>query len=348
MKKTILLFLLSVSIYTQAQVAINPTGAAPHPSAILDVNSSSKGLLLPRTTDPTANIATPAAGLMTYNTSTNTPNYYNGQSWQNVNGTQSISNIGFGNSETFFASMQVPGQTLSWTVPAGITRIMIEAWGGGGGGELISYLKQYANQYEIYGVGGGAGGFASRMTSVTPGQVIKIIVGKGGVGGFLTTPGSSVSYTAETAGTYSYVYTEAANNQPQLNYAIAYGGDAGKDGGSGGYFYFTRGINGENGEPPLFASGREQPNSSTQVSYPYTWYTIKMGNGGSAYMGGAGGKASAYHTGGTSTYQEKVYNDHSVAKTLYAFKTGGIPGGGGGADWDKSGSGGDGLVIIHY
>jgi hypothetical protein len=346
MKKTTLVFLLFISIFSQAQVGINPTGAAPHPSAMLDVNSTSKGLLLPRTTDPATNIASPAAGLMTYNTSTNTPNYYNGQSWQNVNGTQSISNVGFGNSETFFATMQVPGEILTWTVPAGVTRIMIEAWGGGGGGELISYSKQYASQTQIYGVGGGAGGFASRMTSVTPGQVIKIIVGKGGVGGFLTIPGNSATYMAETAGTYSYVYTEAANNQPQLNYAIAYGGDAGKDGGTGGYFYFTRGINGENGEPPLFTSGREQPYGNTQD--PYTWYTIKMGNGGSAHMGGSGGKAAAYHTGGSSFYQEKVLNWHAVAKTLYGFKTGGIPGGGGGADWDKSGSGGDGLVIIHY
>jgi hypothetical protein len=57
--------------------------AAPHPSAQLDVVSTSKGMLLPRMTLAQRNaIASPATGLLVYQTD-NTPGfyYYNGASW---------------------------------------------------------------------------------------------------------------------------------------------------------------------------------------------------------------------------------------------------------------------------
>jgi len=56
-----------------------------------------------------------------------------------------------------------PG-TSQFTVPAGVTRILIEAWGGGGGN-----------------VGGG-GGYGADFFSVTAGQVLSIGVGSGGSG----------------------------------------------------------------------------------------------------------------------------------------------------------------------
>ena len=55
-----------------AQVAINTTGDSPDPSAILDISSSDKGMLLPRVTlislaDTLNPIPQPAKGLMIYN-----------------------------------------------------------------------------------------------------------------------------------------------------------------------------------------------------------------------------------------------------------------------------------------
>ena len=56
-------------INAQGGVAINTAGALPDNSAVLDVNSNSKGLLLPRMTVAERNaIASPAAGLVIYNT----------------------------------------------------------------------------------------------------------------------------------------------------------------------------------------------------------------------------------------------------------------------------------------
>lgn len=100
MKSNILLLLVFTAIFTyttttQAQVGIGT--ASPNASAQLEVNSSSKGFLPPRVTltgtaDVTT-IASPATGLMVYNTATAgtspanvTPGiyYYDGAKWQRV------------------------------------------------------------------------------------------------------------------------------------------------------------------------------------------------------------------------------------------------------------------------
>lgn len=60
-------------------VGINTTGTQPHNSAILDVASTTKGVLLPRTTP--ASISDPADGLIIYNSSAKKLSYYNGLSW---------------------------------------------------------------------------------------------------------------------------------------------------------------------------------------------------------------------------------------------------------------------------
>jgi hypothetical protein len=67
----------------QNNVAINDNGSSPDPSAVLDVNSSSKGLLIPRvsllSSTDVVTIASPASSLLLYNTATIadlTPGYY--------------------------------------------------------------------------------------------------------------------------------------------------------------------------------------------------------------------------------------------------------------------------------
>lgn len=63
-------------IYTMSQVAINTDGSTPDNSAMLDVKSTSKGVLIPRITLAQRNaISSPAAGLLIFQ-SDNTPGYY--------------------------------------------------------------------------------------------------------------------------------------------------------------------------------------------------------------------------------------------------------------------------------
>ncbi len=63
-------------------VAINNSGTAAHASAMLDVNSTTKGMLTPRMTTVQRNaIANPAQGLLVYDTNLSNFMYYNGSHW---------------------------------------------------------------------------------------------------------------------------------------------------------------------------------------------------------------------------------------------------------------------------
>jgi len=87
MKFIILLFVLLQSITSIAQVGLGTS--TPNSSSILDIESTSKGFLIPRlTATQQENIANPAAGLMVYCTncclSGGTLSFYNGSNWNNV------------------------------------------------------------------------------------------------------------------------------------------------------------------------------------------------------------------------------------------------------------------------
>ncbi|MBK6966763.1 MAG: DUF1566 domain-containing protein [Bacteroidales bacterium] len=113
MKKILILFFLTAWLGAWSQVAINTDGSDPDNSAMLDVKSIGKGLLIPRValtgTLDVATIASPATSLLIYNTATAgtspdnvTPGYYywNGNAWTTlangpwtVNGNDIYSNI---------------------------------------------------------------------------------------------------------------------------------------------------------------------------------------------------------------------------------------------------------------
>jgi len=62
-----------------------------HPSAVLDISSTTQGLLAPRMTTVQRNaIVSPATGLLVYNTTDNAFNFYNGISWTTFGGGSSL------------------------------------------------------------------------------------------------------------------------------------------------------------------------------------------------------------------------------------------------------------------
>jgi uncharacterized protein (TIGR02145 family) len=88
MKTSMLLTMMLLSalfMETNAQVGIGTT--SPDASALLDVNSTTKGLLVPRMTQSQREaIASPAAGLLVYQTSSPAGYYYyNGSLWNLLN-----------------------------------------------------------------------------------------------------------------------------------------------------------------------------------------------------------------------------------------------------------------------
>jgi hypothetical protein len=61
----------------------------------------------------------------------------------------------------------------TWTVPAGVTEVMAELWGGGSGGST--------------NLGGTSGGYARMIQTVTPGNVLSFTIGQGSAGSGLNT-----------------------------------------------------------------------------------------------------------------------------------------------------------------
>ncbi|MCB0527684.1 MAG: hypothetical protein KDC65_04345, partial [Saprospiraceae bacterium] len=68
-----------------AQVAVNQDNSSPDPSAMLDVKSTDKGLLIPRLSSAQrTSIAAPATGLMVFDNTTDSFWYYNGTAWKEI------------------------------------------------------------------------------------------------------------------------------------------------------------------------------------------------------------------------------------------------------------------------
>ena len=92
MKKLCILLSILMSLFSSVakaqSVGVNDDGLLPHTSAMLDVRSSSKGLLAPRMTQTQRDaIAGPATGLLIYQTDGTAGFYfYNGSSWAQVSG----------------------------------------------------------------------------------------------------------------------------------------------------------------------------------------------------------------------------------------------------------------------
>ncbi|MCR9250396.1 MAG: hypothetical protein NXI20_08220, partial [bacterium] len=90
-KYYLLLLLLTGHIYIQAQnIVINDDGSSADDSAILDLQSDSKGFVAPRmTTSQRNSISSPATGLVIYDTDIGAYYQYDGSSWKGYTQTSS-------------------------------------------------------------------------------------------------------------------------------------------------------------------------------------------------------------------------------------------------------------------
>ena len=82
-------FILSITVagpvVVQAQVAINADGVSANSSAMLDIKSITRGMLVPRMTSAErTGITSPATGLLVFDTDTNSFWFYNGTQWEQL------------------------------------------------------------------------------------------------------------------------------------------------------------------------------------------------------------------------------------------------------------------------
>lgn len=111
---------------------------------------------------------------------------------------------GYTNYEDFFNPDFNP---QTWTVPLGVTEIMVEMWGAGGGGSI--------------NFGGGGGAYMKIKKVVTPGQVLTFNIGEGGLGinsGIAATAGGATTFPSNhSAGGGSAGNTGLGGNATIIN-----------------------------------------------------------------------------------------------------------------------------------
>ncbi len=91
----VLLSMAACSLFSQSNiqqsVSVNSTGTAAHASAQLDVSATDKGMLVPRMTSAQrSGIASPATGLLVFDTDTGGFWFYNGTSWTNLSAPKTL------------------------------------------------------------------------------------------------------------------------------------------------------------------------------------------------------------------------------------------------------------------
>ncbi|MBK9336328.1 MAG: tail fiber domain-containing protein [Lewinellaceae bacterium] len=125
------LFLLVPAFAGAQAISINTDSSNPDPSAILDVKSTDKGMLVPRmNTAQRELIAAPATGLLVFDTTTGGFWFYNGTTWISLSGGgtytagpgisivgSTISNTGDTNASNDITIGSIAGGSLSGTYP---------------------------------------------------------------------------------------------------------------------------------------------------------------------------------------------------------------------------------------
>jgi len=242
--------------------------------------------------------------------------------------------------------------TTTWTVPAGVTSITGLTIGGGGGGAGSRGDRDTGNG------GGGGGGLARGTITVTPGQVLTIVVGNGGTaggndasggaGGASSITGNSETYLRGGGGSGGIVRNNTAVSTGGTSTGtarliggtggatIAPGSNNGSGGGGAAGYTGNGGSGGGTGAGTNGAGGGGGGGGSTNSGLGYGGGGVGINGEGS---NGTGGILNAVGTGGSGGANGTRAN-------------GGLYGGGGGArDDDSGGSGGSGaqgIVVIRY
>jgi hypothetical protein len=193
-----------------------------------------------------------------------------------------------------------PG-TYNFTVPSGVTRLLASAIAAGGGSGGAQVPSSGGN----YGGSGGGGGAESGFLDVTPGTVLTINVGTGGLAGTSTTNGttggsSSIAngvtvLLSATGGTFGTFATPAGGFT---------NGTGGTGGGHTGMNSFSGGTNTPNGGN---SAGSAQSASASLAGIGFG--TLPAGGFGGASVANYNGYPGVQPGGGAGAgYTSKTYN----------------------------------------
>jgi uncharacterized protein (TIGR02145 family) len=207
--------LLAFALSAKAQVSVNSTGSSPDTSAMLDVSSTTKGILVPRMTAAERDqISNPAKGLLIYQTNNSPGFYYNSatppaKNWVmmssqwNSNGSAIYyngGNVGIGTASPT-ALFEVAGTTKIHSI-SGPTSLRLQNRTDEDYSQVVFY-DNYANYKGYMGYIGEAAPYGERNNTIElgssasdiairPGEnEIMRLTGEGNVGIGTSTPNSS-------------------------------------------------------------------------------------------------------------------------------------------------------------
>ncbi|MGI4875560.1 MAG: beta strand repeat-containing protein [Janthinobacterium lividum] len=296
----LLLALPTAALAQTGGVGIGTT--TPNASAALDVSSTTQGFLPPRmsqTQRDAINPAATAAGLTVYNTTTGKLNTWDGTKW-----TEPLASTDpyLGPASTTFA---YTGAVQTYTVPAGITTVAVDARGAQGG----SYGSSGSQ------IMGGNGARVRATLTVVPGQVLQVRVGGAGAGGapggyngggdsgIVGSSGGGATDVRSSGGALTDRLLVAAGGGGGGINSNAQGGEGGAPtGGNGGGGYYGGGgatQTAGGSAPGRFGSTPGSLGTGGHGGTDPTFFGTG-GGGGGGYYGGGGGELGAGGGGGSS------------------------------------------------
>lgn len=114
MKKIVAILLQALFVTNAMSQSVGIGTTSPNVSAVLDINSSNKGMLVPRMTTTQRNaIASPAKGLLVFDSTRNSYWHYTGTAWKEIGNTYSADNTLTYGGNVFSYNMTSPTQQLS-------------------------------------------------------------------------------------------------------------------------------------------------------------------------------------------------------------------------------------------
>ncbi|HEX2628755.1 MAG TPA: H-type lectin domain-containing protein [Chitinophagaceae bacterium] len=244
--------LLFKSSYSQ-NVGINNTGASPHSSAMLDVQSNSRGLLMPRLSSiQRQGIAAPATGLMIYQADNDHGlHIYNGNNWFNftplVSRNRILHNLHFITSAYSDTAFVFGGNALNalsglHTFSFSSTKAAFRAGRAEGVNSDYDSLGTYSAGFGRGGRASGNGSFTAGLDNISRGSysvTFGLVTRATGIGAF------AIGIDTRAEGPHSFA--GGSSSTARGEYAIAFG--AGNFTNANGAVAFgfaneTRGLNG--------------------------------------------------------------------------------------------------------
>ena len=259
------------------------------------------------------------------------------------------------------------GADQTFTVPAGVTSLHVKAWGAGGGGSSGGAGYTFAND-------GGGGGFASGILAVTPGDLLTVIVGRGGkgsdhagsaygggtgAGGYQGGGGGGGRSSVRLVNGAEVITAGAGGGGGYGNVASAPAAGGGSSGGTGGSAYDglggTQSAGGAHG--PIGSNlGADGTQDQGGVAGAY------CGGGGGGHFGGGGGSLSSgveagaggggsSYTGGVTAGQVQAGSGSTAANTVDPIHAGALGSGGpagAAGGWGSGNDGQDGEVYLGF